>query len=72
MGRERQDSGVASKIFGLDDHEHERQRGFGIGDKLTIAKHPGFEGVAESMLEGLVGSADILSPIGTFATAAFK
>lgn len=72
MGRERQDSGVASKIFGLDDREHERQRGFGIGDKLTIAKHPGFEGVAESMLEGLVGSADILSPIGTFATAAFK
>ena len=51
MGRERQDSGVASKILGLDDSEHERQRGFGIGDKLTISKHPGFEGVAESMLE---------------------
>lgn len=51
--------------------EHERQRRFGIGDKLT-GKQPGFERVAESRLEGLVGSADILSPIDTFAAAAFK
>ena len=58
-------------MFGLDDCEHERQRRFGIGDKLT-GKHPGFERVAESRLEGLVGSAGILSPTDTFVAAAFK
>lgn len=70
MRKERQDSGMTPKVFGLDDCTHGRWR-FGVGDKLT-AKHPGFEGAAESLLEGLASTADILSPTGTFAAAAFE
>lgn len=71
MGREMQDSGMTPEVFGLDACEHRRRRRFGLGNKLT-AKHPGFEGAAESLLERLAGSADILSPIGISAAASFK
>lgn len=69
MGRERQDSGMTLKDFYLDNCKHRRQSRFGMEDKFT-AKHSGFEGAAESLLEGLVGSADILSSTGSFAAAA--
>lgn len=56
--KERQDSGMTPKVFGLDDCTLGRWR-FRVGDKLT-AKHPGFKGAAESLLEGLASTADIL------------
>lgn len=71
MGRERQDSGMISKDFDLDDCEHGRRSRFGMEYKFA-AKDPGFEGAAESLLVGLAGSADIPSPTGSFAAAAFK
>lgn len=71
MGRERQDSGMISKDFDLDDCRHGRWSRCSMEDKFT-AKHPGFEGAEESLLPGLAGSADILSPRGSFAAAAFK
>lgn len=61
---------MTPKIFVLDDCAHGRQI-FGRGDQLT-AKNSGFEGVAESLLVGLVVIADILSPTGTFTAAALE
>ena len=60
-----------SKEFDVDGCEHGRRSRFGMEDKLT-AKHPGFEGAAESLLEGLAGSSYILYPTGLFAAAAIK
>lgn len=71
MGTKRQDSGMISNDFDLDDCRHRRWGRFSVEDKFT-AKHPGYEGAAECLLVGLVDSVDILSPTVSFAAAAFK
>lgn len=71
VGRERQDSGMILKDFDLDNCDHRRQSRFGIEDKLTT-KHSEFKGPAETLLEGLAGNADNLSPAGSFAAAVSK